>query len=346
MQWQMPPKLACRMGVGQLRDCGIAPPKALGRRGKNYNVRWQKPMNTLSKATEHIRRFDVPGAAQVCEGNGGLPRVTITCSQAKAEMYLHGAHVTSWQPAGHDEVLFLSSKSHWQDGQAIRGGIPICFPWFRAKSDDPHAPAHGVVRTSSWQLESIVATEDGIAVTMSIESDDGTRHWWPGKFRLVHRATFGSELRLELTCTNTGTTLFHFEEALHTYNQVRDIASARLLGLDGTGFLDNTNSNTQRTQAGEITIAAQTDNAFLSTEGAVDLIDLGLRRRIRLEKTNSRTTVIWNPWREGAAKMQDLGEGEWERFLCVEASNILDSKVTLAPGQEHKLTALLRVNRL
>jgi glucose-6-phosphate 1-epimerase len=243
-------------------------------------------------------------------------------------------------------VLFLSSKSHWQNGRAIRGGIPICFPWFRGKTDDPHAPAHGVVRTMSWQLESIVENEDGVVVTMFIESEEQTRRLWPGEFRLVHRVTFGSELRLELSCTNTGTTPFSFEEALHTYNQIADVANVRVKGLDGTRYLDNTDSNREKTQAGEVTIASQTDNAFLNTEAAVELVDPGLRRRIRLEKTNSSTTVVWNPWRDAAAKMQDLADDEWKRFLCVEASNIMKAAVTLAPGQEHKMTALLSVDRL
>ncbi|HEV2732434.1 MAG TPA: D-hexose-6-phosphate mutarotase [Terriglobales bacterium] len=303
-------------------------------------------MNTVLDVTELDRRLGIPGLAEVCKGNGGLPRVTISSSRAKGEMYLHGAHVTSWCPQAHDEVLFASSKSRWQDGQAIRGGIPICFPWFRGKTDDPHAPAHGVVRTQSWQLASIVDNEDGVAVTMFIDSDEQTRRWWPGEFRLMHRATFGPELRLELICSNTGNTPFRFEEALHTYNRVADVANVRVRGLDGTHYLDNTDSNKEKTQVGEATTASQTDNAYLDTQNAVALIDPGLRRHIRLEKTNSRTTVVWNPWREGAAKMQDLGDGEWKRFLCVEASNIMSAAVTLEPGQEHKMTALLSVERL
>jgi glucose-6-phosphate 1-epimerase len=303
-------------------------------------------MDSNVDVTEMDRRFGIPGLAHVCEGNGRLPRVAITSSRTKGEMYLHGAQVTSWCPQPHDEMLFVSSRSRWQDGQAIRGGIPICFPWFRAKGDDAKAPAHGVVRTQSWQLESIVESEDGVAVTMFIESDEQTRQWWPGEFRLVHRATFGSELRLELICTNRGTIPFRFEEALHTYNQIADVANVRLQGLDGTHYLDNTDSNKEKTQLGETTIASQTDNAFLHTESAIDLIDPGLHRRIRLQKTNSHTTVVWNPWREGAARIQDLSDGEWKRFLCVEASNIMDAVVTLGPGQEHKMTALLSAERL
>src|SRR5262249_4562499 len=136
-------------------------------------------MGTTSDMDELERQFGIPGVARICQGNGGLPRIQITGSTAEGEMYLHGAQVTSWQPAGHGEILFLSTQSRWQEGQAIRGGIPICFPWFRAKADDPKAPAHGFVRTTSWRIESIVEHESGVCVIMSTESDDQTRYWWP-----------------------------------------------------------------------------------------------------------------------------------------------------------------------
>ena len=303
-------------------------------------------MNTVVDVSDLDRRLGIPDIARVCEGDGGLPRVDISSPLVHGEMYLHGAHVTSWRPAGSEEVLFLSSKSRWEEGQAIRGGIPICFPWFRGKADDPHAPAHGFVRTRSWQLYSIVESNTGVAVTMFIESDGQTRRWWPGEFRLVHRVTFGTELKLELVCINTGKTPFHFEEALHTYNRVAEVNSVRLHGLDGIRFLDNTDSNQAKTQLGDVTIASQTDNAFINTENAVDLLDSQMRRRIRLQKANSSTTVVWNPWQEGASGLRDLGEGEWKRFLCVEASNIIGAAVTLAPGQEHIMSAALSVARL
>ncbi len=290
-------------------------------------------------------RFGIPGVARVSDGNGAMPRVQITSSLCEGELYLHGAQVTSWKPAGADEVLFLSSKSRWEEGQAIRGGIPICFPWFRAKVDDPQAPAHGFVRTKAWQLESIVENGSGVAVTMFTESDEHTQRWRPGEFRLVHCAMFGSELSLELVCINTGTTPLRFEEALHTYNRVADIQDVRLQGLDAVRFLDNTDSNSERVQRGDVAIASKTDNAYLNTENAVDLSDPNMRRRIRLRKANSLTTVVWNPWRDGAQGLHDLGDGEWRQFLCVEASNILGSAVNLAPGQEHRMNAILSVAR-
>ena len=193
-------------------------------------------MNAVLGIMELDRYFGIPDIARVCEGDAGLARVDITSPLVRGEMYLHGAHVTSWRPAGSEEVLFLSSKSRWEEGQAIRGGIPVCFPWFRAKGDDPHAPAHGFVRTRSWQLYSIAENDAGVAVTMFIESDEQTRRWWPGEFRLVHRVTFGSELKLELICINTGETPLHFEEALHTYNRVADVERCAYWGWMGRAF--------------------------------------------------------------------------------------------------------------
>jgi len=253
--------------------------------------------------------------------------------------------VTSWKSTGNDEVLFISTKSRWEEGHAIRGGIPICFPWFRGKLHDPHAPAHGFVRTKMWQLESIIQNENGVAVTMFTQSDEHTRKWWLGEFRLVHRVTFGSELRLELVCMNTGTTPFCFEEALHTYNRIVNIQDTRVQGLDSVTYLDNTESNKEKPQRGDAIIASPTDRAYCNTQNEVDLLDLKKTRRIRLRKEHSLNTVVWNPWSEGAARLQDLGDGEWRQFLCVEASNILDARINLAPGQEHRMAAVLTVER-
>jgi glucose-6-phosphate 1-epimerase len=302
-------------------------------------------MNGVFTVAELDRQLGIPGLARVSEGNSGLARVQITGAFGQGEMYLHGAQVTSWKPSGNEEVLFVSSKSRWEEGQAIRGGIPICFPWFRAKLDDPHAPAHGFVRTKQWQLASIIEDECGVAVTMFTQSDVNTRKWWPGEFRLVHRVTFGSELHLELICMNTGATPFRFEEALHTYNRLGNIQDARLQGLDGVSYLDNTESNKEKTQRGDVIIASPADNAYRNTENKVDLLDANKKRRIRLRKEHSLTTVVWNPWTEGAARLQDLGDGEWTQFLCVEASNIMDAAIQLAPDEEHKMAAILTVER-
>ncbi len=289
-------------------------------------------------------RFQIRGAATVVAGNGGLPKIQITTPTALGEIYLHGAHITSWKPSGEDEVLFLSPHSLYEEGKAIRGGVPICFPWFGAKADDPKAPAHGFVRTKSWQLESI--GQSGEEVILSTVSDDATRAFWPYDFRLEYRVVFGTELLMELTMTNTGTSPLRFEEALHAYYSVGDVTKASVSGLDGVKYLDKTDSMHEKTQSGDVTITAETDRVYEHTARAIELYDPVLRRRIAIEKEESRNTVVWNPWTEKARELTDLGDDQWKSMLCIESANVGDTAVDLAPGEQHMMTGRARVGNI
>ncbi len=292
---------------------------------------------------ESDRRFEIPGIAQIVEGNSGLPKVRITSPEVVGEMYLHGAHVTSWKPAGGEEMLFLSSQSRWADGHAIRGGVPICFPWFGGKTDDPQAPAHGFVRTKAWRLVSIAQVGGAVTVSMLTASNEDTKRWWPADFRLVYRATFGRELSLELVVINTGRTSLRFEEALHTYHRVGDIEKARVRGLDTAQYFDKTDANRKKMQRGELVIVSETDRVYLNTGDAIELEDPVLHRRTRVTKENSRTTVVWNPWVQKAHSLSDFADDEWMQMICIETSNVSDLAVDVAPGQQHKMKALVRV---
>ena len=203
-------------------------------------------MSSTNQLDERNERFAIPGAASIVAGNGGLPKVQISTPSATAEIYLHGAQVTSWKPTGFDEVIFLSQHSRWENGKAIRGGIPVCFPWFRAKTDDPKAPAHGFARTKAWDVEGIDKIADAVLVTLSTQTDAESRKWWPYECRVVLKIAVGAQLRLDLTVTNTGSDSLHFEEALHTYNRVGDVHSLRISGLDGVAYLDNRDGNLRK----------------------------------------------------------------------------------------------------
>jgi glucose-6-phosphate 1-epimerase len=301
-------------------------------------------MSVPLTAEELDRRFGIAGRAQVLADHGGLPKVRVTAPQSSGEMHLQGAQVTSWKPAGAEEVIFLSRHARWEEGKAIRGGIPICFPWFRAKAGDPHAPAHGVVRTKVWVLESLQHNADGVTVSMSTESDPDTRRLWPADFRVLQRVTFGKELKLEFTVSNTGASPFRFEEALHTYYRVGDVRKVRIHGLDGAAYLDNTDSNKEKRQKADVVISAPTDSAYVNTQSTLQVLDPVLNRQIQIAKQNSSTTVIWNPWAEGARALSDLGEDEWQEMLCAEASNILGNAVELAPKEDHTITVTMGVS--
>ncbi len=287
--------------------------------------------------------FGLPEIARIVSGNGGLPKIQIETAVARGEIYLHGAQMTSWVPAGAEEVLFLSAKSNWSDGKAIRGGVPVCFPWFRAKADDPQAPAHGFVRTRDWRIESIaVEHSDAVAVRFSTGSDDSTKRWWPFDFRLDYRIAVGRELDLELTMKNTGASDLRFEEALHTYFNVSEVANVAVVGLDGATYLDNRDGNSRKQQSGNLQITGQTDNAYLAAD-AVAIFDPAKRRSLKTAKQNSASTIVWNPWRDGASTLTDLGDDEWRQMLCVEGGNIMASSVTLRPGESHSMGVKISV---
>jgi glucose-6-phosphate 1-epimerase len=292
------------------------------------------------------RRFGIPGIAEVVAGAGGLANVRVRSSEAAGDMFLHGAHVTSWKPRGAEEVIFVSSQSRWEDGKAIRGGVPICFPWFGNKAGDPGAPAHGFVRAKAWRLESIAEAGGVVTVSMFTESDESTRRWWPADFRLIHRVTFGSTLILELVLANTGTASLRCEEALHTYLGVGHIEKMSLQGLDKIRYLDKTDSNREKTQHGPIVIASETDRIYLNTQSTVEVEDHFLERRIRVAKENSRTTVVWNPWVQKAHAMSDFGDAEWPQMVCVETCNVAEFAVDLAPGEQHEMKAILSLAAL
>lgn len=300
-------------------------------------------MQALQEIDELNGLFAIEGVATIVAGQGNLPMVRISTTAAASDIYIHGAQVTSWRPADGDDAIFLSKHSPFEAGKAIRGGIPICFPWFRAKADNPQAPSHGFVRTKSWTLDSIAQEQDSVIISLSTESDEETRRWWPHDFRLVHRVTIGAELTLELIATNTGSASFRFEEALHSYHHVGDAKKIRVAGLDGVTFLDNTDANREKVQHGDIAMTQPIDNAYLNTGSTLELIDPVLHRRIRIAKENSLTTVVWNPWESGAKALADLGDDEWRQFACVEASNILSCAVTLGPGESHTITAKIGV---
>jgi glucose-6-phosphate 1-epimerase len=302
-----------------------------------------QPTGTLAALNA---QYAIPGIAQIVEPFPNLPAVRITTSSCAATMHLHGAHITSWRPAGSEEIIFVSSKARYVDGQAIRGGIPICFPWFRGKGDDPQAPAHGLVRTRSWKLGSIKRQGPDVTVAMSTSSDDATKKWWPHEFRAELRVTFGRDLKLEFAVENAGGNECRYEEALHTYYLVGDIAAARVHGLDGASYLDNTDGNREKKQAGDVRVGQATDSAYVNSESALEVMDPALQRRIHIRKENSRTTVIWNPWKEAAEKMSDMGADEWKKMLCVEGANILGNAITLHAGEQHTTTVTMTVEHL
>jgi D-hexose-6-phosphate mutarotase len=291
--------------------------------------------------------FAIPGVVAFEAGAGGLPRAVVTAPDAVAHVYLHGAQVTHHQPVGEAPLLFLSSRSRFAASAAIRGGVPVVFPWFGPRAGDPSAPDHGFARISEWTVESVEQSGDGaVELTLGLDPSDVTRRRWPGEFRLRLTVRIASRLDIALEVENRSPASFTFEEALHTYLRVGDVREVSVTGLEGVTYIDKMDGMRRKTLPAEpLRLRAATDRVFVDTRSACAVLDPRLGRRLVIDKRGSSTTVVWNPWRDRAAAMTDLGPDEWRTMVCVEAANAADSAVTLAPGERHAMGMVLRADR-
>ncbi len=293
-----------------------------------------------------LRRIELPGIATFAEQPGGLVALDITSPIATGRVFLHGGHVAAWQPAGHAPVLFMSAKSHFAPGKPIRGGVPLIFPWFGARTGDPQAAPHGFARSLTWEAESLDYTEDrGVSVAMRLTDSQQTQAVWPYAFIARFRVTFGAQLAMVLEIENRSAVAISFEEALHTYFTVGDVRNVSVTGLENAEFIDKVDGLSRKRLGTEpLVFGGETDRVFPNTTATCVLNDPGLKRRIVVEKTGSNSTVVWNPWIAKAKAMADFGDEEWPGMLCIESANVGDNALTLEPEGVHTLTTRVSVD--
>ena len=300
----------------------------------------------LQTLTDH---FAIAGVLAFSENENGLVRASVTTPSCSAELYLQGAHLTRWQPAGQQPVLFLSERSSFTPGKAIRGGIPLIFPWFggrtaTAENQRTDGPSHGFARTSEWTLAFAALAGDEVHLTLTLSPNETTRALGYDHFQLVYELTLGAELRLQLTVANQGTSVLSFEEAFHTYLGVGDAQQISITGLSDTDYLDKTDDLKRKHQSDTLLrLTGETDRPYLNTVATLNLDDPILKRRITVCKANSKSTVIWNPWSELTAKLADMDPNGWLTMTCIETANVGPNAITLAPGQQHAMEAHLFV---
>jgi glucose-6-phosphate 1-epimerase len=279
-------------------------------------------------------------------GAGGLERARIDSARAEAHIYLQGATVTHFQPRGAAPVLFLSNRATWAAGRAIRGGVPLIFPWFGPHGSNPKAPMHGFARTRAWRLLGSQTIDGAVVAELGLEDDEASRaSAWPHAFQLRYRVSVGDTLGLALEVVNTSPQAFSFEAALHTYLAVGDVRAVAVTGLENTTYIDKVDGMTRKRQGTEpLRLTGETDRVFVGTRGRCVVEDRVLSRRLTVDKSGSATTVVWNPWSAKAAGIADLEPDDWRRMVCVETVNAADDAVTLAAGQRHVMTATIRVD--
>jgi D-hexose-6-phosphate mutarotase len=283
---------------------------------------------------EALKQHEISGAIAISAGAGGLPRLVITTPFSTAELYLHGAHVTGFQKTGEPRLLFLSAASQFAAGKPIRGGVPICFPWFGPRVG---GPAHGFARLTDWHLAATSAAPDGrVSVRLRLPEAAG----FPGKVEYL--VTVGATLTMELQVTNTTGATLEFEECLHTYFSVGDIATVVARGLKGLKYLDKVGGLKLKEETDKaIHFTGEVDRVYLNTPQPVIIEDGKLHRTIRVEKTGSNSTVVWNPWVTKSKAMADFGDEEYHRMVCVESGNVGQNQVALAPGEFSTLKVTL-----
>lgn len=270
--------------------------------------------------------------------------IQVSTPQATAQVSLYGAQIMSYQPTGAEhDMLFMSPMSRYGVGNSIRGGVPICWPWFGNDPNGTGRPAHGFARNNFWQLEAVETLDDGaVRLYMSLPDILGHRDMWHSDCSLNAEITIGEKLQIQLTTHNHDDESFVISQALHTYFRIGDISDIHIRGLDDFHYLDKTDDFDQKLQQGDIRFDCETDRIYLHSPEQLFIEDEQMHRRVVVESHGSETTVVWNPWTK-ADDIHDLREDAYRSFVCVETANAADDSIELAPGESHTLLAEYRL---
>ena len=290
---------------------------------------------------DELSQYEIDGELQFIEIEHGFVYAEINNARAHATVSTYSGQLLSYRPKDQQEdLLFVSDKAYYQQGKAIKGGIPVCWPWFGPDPENRGRPAHGFVRNRQWQVSGSESLADGSTkIILSITDNEATRALWPHPFRLDIEITVGATLRVELVTHNTGNDSITISQALHSYFRVGDITRASVLGLDGINYLDKASDSARKTQSGPLTISSEVDRIYTDTSGELSIDDAALERKITIASGGCSTTVVWNPWVEIAASMADLDDDDYLQMLCVETANAGPETVTIAAGDCYRLTA-------
>jgi D-hexose-6-phosphate mutarotase len=301
-------------------------------------------MNTLDTLDVLKSRFAHADFLSFTEVAPDFITLKVTTAFSTATIALQGAHVMTWQPKGQKPVIWLSKAAKFAPGKSIRGGVPLCWPWFGPHATEAGYPGHGFARTIPWSLLDARQLPDGrVRLEFKPVMNDAANAQWPHPSIVRNVVTVGQELVIGLTTRNTGTTPFPLGQALHTYFEIGDIRQTSIAGLEGCTYIDKVAGGKSKKQKGAVAFAGETDRVYLDTSGCCGIIDPVLKRTILITSTGSRSTVIWNPGAEKAAKMGDFGKQGGNRMVCVETANAADDVIILAPDETHRMTAQYRV---
>jgi glucose-6-phosphate 1-epimerase len=296
--------------------------------------------------------WGLPGRIAIANSPLGGPVVTLfgptgTGPAGTAVVALQGAQLLGWTPTGHDPVIWLSPVERLGTAKAVRGGSPVCWPWFGPHSADPTKPAHGFVRTRMWSIDDAGVTATGAWLALGLQTTPSDKALWPHAAKVQLRVHLEQQLEVSLTTINTGNTPFALSQALHTYFSIGDIADVDVTGFDGEVYQDKLDGGRRCHQSGAVVFPGEVDRIYDAhpVSAMATIHDRRLRRQITIGQTGSRSSVVWNPGHEKASRLADMGPEGWRKFVCVETTNAGDDVRELGAGDTHKMVATYSVAR-
>ena len=292
-------------------------------------------------------KHGISGHLKFIKGNSGFPFILINNHSATALISVYAAQVLSFQPTNEPEdLLFLSDKSHYEEGKAIRGGIPICWPWFGPDPLELNRPDHGFVRNGLWTvLETEATSEYETKIKLRFQNTKQCESYWQQPFTLDIEILVGDTLTIELITSNIGADEFCFTQVLHAYFSVGNIDDVKILGLENAHYLYKRDDGEEKNQSGALIIADEVDRIYTTINNQLIIDDSSFNRQIVITASNNKTTVIWNPWIDICAKMPDLAYDDYQRFICVEPGNVDTDTVTIPPNSEFRLITNFKITR-
>ncbi len=290
--------------------------------------------------TRYTQQFSAEGVSFSMREN--IMMIDVENEFASAQITTHGGSVLSFRPKDGQDLLWTSPTAIYNGQKPVRGGIPVCWPWFGANTQETSAPAHGFVRNAVWHLDHVANLDSGVTeIVLTFDSTPETLEIWPHSFHLALRIEVGEKLAMSLITTNLSDHDIQITEAFHTYFNVADARSLVITGLEGSTHLDKLSNAPAQRQVEALTLNPPMDSVYLHQATDIAIEDVGNQRKIIIEKQHADSAVVWNPGPETVKGFADMPDDLWPEFVCVEAGNVFDNAVMIASGEKHTMTMIL-----
>lgn len=301
----------------------------------------------MTQSLDDLAARLIPGLTLSGDAASG-PILDIEHAGHRARVSLFGGHIFAWQPAGHAPVLWVSPGTIFNRQRSIRGGTPVCWPWFAVHPAHADWPMHGFVRSTDWRLDHAEHRDGAIALTLTPPVADRDARFFTHALRPALELIIGASLTIRLTQTNTTEDTINIGQALHTYFQIGDIGDIVITGLEQNPFIDKlaveTDGGHRPPDAAPITVSAEIDRIYRDLQGPIQLRDHDLARTIEISHEGATNAVVWNPWIEKTRRLGDMGPDDaYRTMMCIETGNVPPDGLMLAPGARHRLTTSYQV---